>query len=217
MKALAAIKEKPSFPDRLISDPLEGTETDAIGRYNEQRLRAAAARDPLDFRAQHRVLTETGDPVIERLPRALPDSRGGIGNPHRSYDTLAILLRNGTIAAEAFDAGRRFEEDFALAQLDPLHASNPSRIRVQGSESLTDRAVAGRRRVQSALTAMGGLSTPAGSAVWEILGLGRSVKEWAGSCQFGQQGRSLDEKVAKGIFLAALGLLAAHYGKSKRG
>ena len=56
---------------------------------------------------------------------------------------------------------------------------------------------------------------PAGSAVWCILGTGQTVKEWAAACQFGQARGSLDQKVAKGIFVAALGVLAAHYGKSR--
>jgi hypothetical protein len=64
---------------------------------------------------------------------------------------------------------------------------------------------------------LGGTATPAGAAVWCILGEGQTVKEWAASCQFGQARGSLDQKVAKGIFVAALGVLAAHYGTSRRG
>jgi hypothetical protein len=64
--------------------------------------------------------------------------------------------------------------------------------------------------------ALGGISSPAGSCVWHVVGLQRSVREWA--IRQGWNGRSVDQKQAQGILVAALGMLAAHlgYGAAKR-
>ena len=212
---------KPGFPGDLRAAKLPGraaaagTQRSAVAKlelYNETRLAAAAAREPLDYRQSHRALEGDGNPAVVRFGLSLPDAAGDIGNPHRTYDTLATLRRNGSIAGAEYDAGRAFEEDFARARLDPLHASDPARLPAGGPAELSDLMVAGRRRVASTMGALGGTATPAGSAVWCILGNGLTVKEWSAKCQFGQGGRSLDEKVAKGIFLGALGMLAVHYG-----
>lgn len=69
-----------------------------------------------------------------------------------------------------------------------------------------DRAGAGSHE---ALQALGGLSSPAGSCVWHVVGLQRSVREWA--IRQGWGGRPVDQKEAKGILLAALRMLAAGY------
>jgi hypothetical protein len=183
-----------------------------LERHNRERLAAAAAREPLDYREGHRALSEDRGAVVERFGLSLPDTRGNIGSPHRSYDTLATLRRNGSIGDAEYGAGREFEEDFVRARLEPLHASDPGRLPGGGAADLSDAMIAGRRRVSLAMAALGGMTMPAGSAVWCILGTGVTVKEWAARSQFGQAGRSLDEKVAKGIFLGALGVLAVHYG-----
>ena len=214
---------RPGFPERLAlprsgtSGGSPGAARRAMALHNAQRLAAADNMDPLDYRAQHRALEGDHGPAVERYGPSLRDAGGRIGTPHRTYDTLATLLRNGSIGSAEHDAGRAFEEDFRRARLDPLHASNPARIPAGGVTDLTDAMVVGRRRVKSAMTSLGGMATVAGSAVWAVLGTGRTVKEWAGDRQFGKDGRSLDEKVAKGIFVAALGVLAAHYGTLGRG
>jgi hypothetical protein len=67
-----------------------------------------------------------------------------------------------------------------------------------------------RWRLHSAVTALGGQASPAGSACWEVLGLGRSLREWA--LGHGWRGRPLRQETAQGILVAALGVLAGHYG-----
>jgi hypothetical protein len=214
------ICRKPAFPGPLRAshsedgDPLRAAAT--LERHNRERLAAAAAREPLDYRMAHKALSGDRDAVVERFGLSLPDVKGDIGNPHRTYDTLATLRRNGSIGDPELEAGRAFEEDFIRARLDTLHASDPARIPGAGAAELTDVMVAGRRRVNRAMTALGGTATAAGSAAWCVLGGGQTLKEWAAASQFGQGRRSLDEKVAKGIFVAALGLLAVHYGKRRQ-
>ena len=170
----------------------------------------AGGPPPLDYRLKHPALDD-GRPALERFGRQIPDSEGRPGNPHRVYDTLAALHRNGSIDDPALDAGRRFEEDFRLAALNNLHARNLARISGGGGRDLNDAMLAGRERVARAIKALGGHASPAGAALWAVLGTGQTIKEFAQSSQLGA-GRSLDQKVAKGIVVAALSALAAHYG-----
>jgi hypothetical protein len=66
------------------------------------------------------------------------------------------------------------------------------------------------------LQALGCMSSPAGSCVWHVVGLQRSLREWA--MRQGWGGRPVRQEQAQGILVAALGMLAAHfgYGEAKR-
>jgi hypothetical protein len=75
---------------------------------------------------------------------------------------------------------------------------------------LTGAQVDARRRVGSALDALGGLGSPAGSCVWHVVGLQRSIREWA--MRQGWGGRPVRVEPAQGILVAALGVLAGFYG-----
>ncbi|WP_147395203.1 hypothetical protein [Azospirillum cavernae] len=68
-----------------------------------------------------------------------------------------------------------------------------------------------RDDVGRAIRALGGMGSPAANAVWDVLGLGLTVKEHAERTIFGA-GRSLNPTAAKGILVASLGVLAWHYG-----
>jgi hypothetical protein len=139
------------------------------------------------------------------------DPDGRIVLLHRVVDSLAQMLKTGAVDGPMHDAGRRFHRDFAIAQLDPLHAADVLRVLGCGrNPELLDSHVAARRRVHVALEALGGISSPAGSAVWHIVGLQLSVREW--SLRQGWGGRPVEQKEAKGILVAALGMLAKHYG-----
>lgn len=129
----------------------------------------------------------------------------------RTIDSLGLMLKNNTITAQMHDAGQEFATVFVLAHLNG--PSVPALNRIRGGEwrdSMTERVAFARKRVGDALDAMGGLASPGGSAVWHIAGLGQSVKEWA--TQEGWNGRPLSQPEARGILVAALGMLAMHYG-----
>jgi hypothetical protein len=64
--------------------------------------------------------------------------------------------------------------------------------------------------VSKSLQASGGLSSPAGSCVWHVVGLQHSVREWA--MRQGWGGRPVRQEQAQGILIAALGMVAAHFG-----
>ena len=146
---------------------------------------------------------------LEEVREKGPDGR--IVLLHRVVDSLAQMLKTGAVDGPMHDAGRRFQRDFTTAQLDPLHAADLLRVPGCGGDpGLLDSHVAARRRIHKGLEALGGISGPAGSAVWYIVGLQLSIREW--SMRQGWAGRPVEQKEAKGILVAALGMLAKHYG-----
>jgi hypothetical protein len=146
---------------------------------------------------------------LEEIREKDPDGR--IVYHHRTVDTLGKMLRAGTINQEMHDAAKDFQAAFIVANLDPLRALPILRVPGTGREpELNERQLHARRRVHGTLQALGGLSSPAGSCVWHVVGLQRSVREWA--IRQGWGGRPVDHKAAGGILVAALGMLAKHFG-----
>ena len=64
------------------------------------------------------------------------------------------------------------------------------------------------------LELLAGIGSPAGSCVWHVVGLQRSIREWA--MRQGWGGRPVRVEQAQGILVAALGVLASHYGYGRR-
>jgi hypothetical protein len=149
---------------------------------------------------------------LEEVREKDPDGR--IVVHHRTVDTLGKMLRAGTITPEMHDAARDFQAVFIVANLDPLRAVPIVRVPGTGREpDLSERQLDARCRVHAAMQALGGISSPAGSCVWHVVGLQRSVREWA--IRQGWGGRPVRQEQAQGILIAALGILATHYGHSK--
>jgi hypothetical protein len=146
---------------------------------------------------------------LEEVREKDPDGR--IVYHHRTVDTLGKMLRTGTIDQAMHDAAKDFQAAFIIAQLDPLRALPILRVPGTGREpEPNERQLHARRRVHKAMAALGGISSPAGSCVWHVVGLQRSVREWA--MRRGWGGRPVGHKTAGGILIAALGMLAAHLG-----
>jgi hypothetical protein len=146
---------------------------------------------------------------LEEVREKDPDGR--IVYHHRTVDTLGKMLRAGTITEEMHDAAKGFQAAFIVANLDPLRAIPIPRVPGTGREpELNERQLDARRRVNEAMAALGGISSPAGSCVWHVVGLQRSVREWA--IRQGWGGRSVRQEQAQGILVAALGMLVAHRG-----
>jgi hypothetical protein len=142
------------------------------------------------------------------------DPDGRIVVHHRTVDTLGKMLRAGTITQEMHDAAKDFQAAFIVANLDPLRALPILRVPGTGREpELNERQLHARDRVHRAMEALGGLSSPAGSCVWHVIGLQRSVREWA--MRQGWGGRPVRQEQAQGILVAALGVLAAHFRYKK--
>jgi hypothetical protein len=121
------------------------------------------------------------------------------------------MLRAGTITQEMHDAAKDLEAAFIIANFDPLRALPILRVPGTGRDpELNERQLHAQRRVHKAMAALGGSGSPAGSCVWHVVGLQRSVREWA--MRQGWGGRPVRQEQAQGILVAALGVLAAHYG-----
>ena len=149
---------------------------------------------------------------LEEMREVDPDGR--IVVHHRTVDTLGKMLRAGTITPEMHDAATAFQADFIIASLDPIRASPILRVPGIGREpDLNERQLDARRRVHAAMQALGGINSPAGSCVWHVVGLQRSVREWA--MRQGWNGRPVRQEQAQGILIAALGMLAMHFGYEK--
>ena len=139
------------------------------------------------------------------------DPDGRVVLRHRTVDTLGKMLRAGTISHEMHDAARAFQADFTIANLDPIRARPLLRMPGSGHEPcLSERQIDARRRVHAAMEALGGINSPAGSCVWHVVGLQRSVREWA--VRQGWNGRPLRQERAQGILVAALGMLVNCHG-----
>jgi hypothetical protein len=152
---------------------------------------------------------------LEEVREKDPDGR--IVYHHRTVDTLGKMLRAGTITPEMYDAAKDLQAAFIIAYLDPLRALPIVRVPGTGREpDLSERQLHARRRVHHAMAALGGISSPAGSCVWHVVGLQRSVREWA--IRQGWGGRPVRQEQAQGILVAALGMLAAHvrYGEARQ-
>ena len=146
---------------------------------------------------------------FEEVREVDPDGR--IVVHHRLVDTLGRMLKSGTISQEMHNAARDFQASFVVANLDPIRALPILRVPGNGRElDLNERQLDARRRVHEAMQALGGISSPAGSCVWHVIGLQRSVREWA--IRQGWGGRPVRQEQAQGILVAALGMLAGHFG-----
>jgi hypothetical protein len=149
---------------------------------------------------------------LEEVQEKDPDGR--IVVHHRTVDTLGKMLRAGTITQEMHDAAKDFQAAFIVANFDPLRALPIVRVPGTGRDlDLNERQLHARQRVHKSLEALGGISSPAGSCVWHVVGLQRSVREWA--IRQGWSGRPVRQEQAQGILVAALGMLAAHFGCAK--
>jgi hypothetical protein len=147
--------------------------------------------------------------VLEPVYEADPDGRPVVH--HRTVDTLGVMLRAGTITKDMHDAARDFQAQFTIARYDTLVCMRFQRNPSKGNRAeLTEAQIDARRRVDEAMNALGGLGSPAGGCAWHVLGLQRSIREWA--MRQGWGGRPVRIEQAQGILIAGLGMLKRHYG-----
>lgn len=169
-----------------------------------------ACLEGLRYRERHDPLGE-GKGAVECIPDAERDRQGAT---HRTRDTLDLLYDRRTITLEQLGAGRRFERDFRLANLDHLRAG-PMMQLPRGRSELADSTVGARRRIGEAMARLGWGQTATGSAAWNILGLGKTVVEHAEASVLGT-GRSLNKRVATGILVGTLEVLERHYDRRRK-
>ena len=176
-----------------------------------QRARAKAEKKPYIGEEHIRP-----DGSVIRYVREEDDDRKPVDH-YRTVDTLALMLRNGSITGAMHDAGQQFSQDFARA-----FASGVASSRLDGlpagttpGQMMVEKNAGAARAVRDALEAVGGNSSPAGSALWYVAGLQMSIRDW--SLRDGWNGKRVEKNEAKGILVAALGVLARYYGYERSG
>ncbi|MBE9606262.1 hypothetical protein IAI18_15460 [Acetobacteraceae bacterium H6797] len=161
---------------------------------------------PSKWRLQHGGFSE---PIREADPET--------GTPvqhRRAVDTLGLMLANGSITPEMHESGCIFRTLFRSAAIDGMPTSQLLRLPGAMADGVSDRQLDARRRLAAALDALGGHGSPAGSCAWFVVGLECSIREWA--MRRGWAGRPVHGPVAQGILVAALGMLAMHFGLTPR-
>ena len=176
-----------------------------------QRARAKAEKKPRIGEEHIRP-----DGSVIRYVREEDDDRKPVDH-YRTVDTLALMRRNGSITGAMHDAGQQFSQDFARA-----FASGVASSRLDGlpagttpGQMMVEKNAGAARAVRDALEAVGGNSSPAGSALWYVAGLQMSIRDW--SLRDGWNGKRVEKNEAKGILVAALGVLARYYGYERSG
>ena len=176
-----------------------------------QRARAKAEKKPHIGEEHIRP-----DGSVIRYVREEDDDRKPVDH-YRTVDTLALMLRNGSITGAMHDAGQQFSQDFARA-----FASGVASPKLDGlpggtapGQMMVEKNAGAARAVRDALEAVGGSGSPAGSALWYVAGLQMSIRDWA--LRDGWNGKRVEKNEAKGILVAALGVLARYYGYERSG
>jgi hypothetical protein len=161
---------------------------------------------PSKWRLQHGGFSE---PI-----RAADPDTGTPVQHRRAMDAIGMMLANGTITPQMHEAGSIFRTLFRSASLDGIATTQFVRLGGGTAEALSGRQVDARRRVAGAMDALGGHGSPAGSAVWFVVGLEMSIREW--SARQGWSGRPVPQPIAGGMLVAGLGILAMHFGLTPR-
>ncbi len=174
-----------------------------------KRRRRIATGKAQQQRSRPEVVTLPGGRKAEIVREADPEGRP-VAHA-RTVDTVARMLKAGTITRAMHDAARDFEAHFIIGAYDVTPPRDMVRVSGGGwTNDLTDNQIAARNRVARALGTLGGVGSPGGSCVWHVVGLGYSLREWA--LGQGWAGRSVHIHQATGMLITALGVLAVHYG-----
>ena len=170
----------------------------------DDRDDAVQESNPLMFRAAHHPL-DADEPAVVASTNTIQDVDGGIGSPFRVIDTLSAFHSSGKITDGEYDVARNFEETFAVSGLDNLRASSFFRLPIGsgGVTSLSNTAVSARNTLWAIFEFFGGSGSPTSSALWHVVGLRMSIREFALRTQFGSKG-SMSPRRASSILVDAL-------------
>ncbi len=130
-----------------------------------QRAKARAERKPP---IGHELIRPDGSVI--RYVREEDDDQKPVDH-YRTVDTLALMLRNGSITGAMHDAGQQFSQDFARAFASGV--ASPKLDGLPGGTApgpmMVEKNAGAARAVRDALEAVGGSGSPAGSArAWNV-------------------------------------------------
>ncbi len=161
-------------------------------------------------------------PTAERLQQGdvvTMETRDEAGWPVRRYqvvDTVARLTRNGMFDGEWTDAVERFRRDYRTAHYQSVGVRSLLRLQSSsGARPVDERIEDARERVSRAVARLGGLTSPMGSVVWDVIGGEMSLHAWCERQRL-TAGRSFRHDVASGILIGAAVALAAYYATVPR-
>jgi len=201
-----------------------GSATPAIKRRARGRRRSLrpgrmnSNENSLNWRMQHHPLDD-GKPALSRVQIPGAETGGPPSYPMRAADTVDALEKKGRIDHRAAAAARKFEATFQWASLQGLACRDLAQLPGGrgsngggGSGGEPNSILRSRDQIWAAMGALGGMGTPGANIVWDVLGLGMTIKGHAERCQFGG-GRSLNPMTATGILVQSCFSLAVYYGK----
>lgn len=128
---------------------------------------------------------------------------GEVRHPHKVYDDLDRMKQKGQLSEEEWKQGRKFRDEFDMAGLDPLKASDPARSPAGKAGSPSERIIWAKDYVNECIQRVGGHGAATGLALWWVVGDGLTHTEAARRI-----GPWVDKKHVAGLVIAALGVLA---------
>lgn len=169
--------------------------------------------------AKHKTLDHK--PLVWQTPdgeRVIVADEDDVGDPVRHYRTVSTitrLLNSGVITEHQHAAGEHFAINFAFAYHSDCKTSSWQLARPSGGATpigleRIERNAHVARHITQVMDAVGGGASPAASALWYVVGLGYSIRAWAQRELW--NGRRINQHEARGMLVAALGVLARFYG-----
>lgn len=176
----------------------------------KRRAVLASAVDPVDWRAANHGPGIGKAPGVIKNAESRKDDKGRLSHPHKVHDTLAAIR----ISKAQEDAGRHFEELFEMVARGTLRPA--SLVRSGGAPrdcTPCDAALQAQGAVNRAMRALGGPRTHSATVVGLVLGDGLTLRQTADRLAYLPSGKK-GETAAKWLLVAALDVLAAHFGYS---
>ena len=152
---------------KLAQEVLQGGRDNSLGRVN-QASPTGEILTPTTERGQHNP--------IELYGRQILDSKGDIGVPFYSVDTIEILRRRESISHEEYLAGLKFAADFYISGLQAVRAAPYEKLG-KTREYLTEKRMSAQNRLYRAQTALGGIGSPIERIIYQTMGEGKNLTE----------------------------------------
>lgn len=173
----------------------------------------AAGRQPVDWQARHDV---DGYPALAMVGRQVADTKGRVGAPLRQRRTpIDVMRAKGTITEAQHAAGRQFELLFALARFEALRACDLISPMGGAWRDPSPGMLDARDQVWAVLAKLGGLDWIITEAAWQVIGQGRSIKEFCAAVRLAKDA-PLNPQRATGLLEGALTVMAGHFGLADR-
>ena len=129
----------------------------------------------------------------------------------RSIDLMGQMQRSGMINPQQALSGRRFHALFNVAGFQALRAQDLGAVGGGGAyrDTISHRASDAAKAIGDIIEHLGGHGTPVAKAAWDVVGWGKSIKEWTDGERL--PGRKLNEQVGRGLVIGAVVALDVYF------